>query len=62
MRRIAVLKLCIAGKTLARQVLELEGNRLLRYYPLKEELPHTEWLPMTAIVEDGIVRLVWSMR
>lgn len=58
MKRIAVLKLCLAEKTFDRQVLELEGNRLLRYYPLKEELPHTEWYPMTAVVEDGIVRLV----
>lgn len=56
MRRIAVRRLIIDGQVLDRQVLELEGRHLLRYYPLIEEQAQTEWTPKTVTVIGNIVQ------
>ncbi len=43
-RRIAVSRLHFPdGCILVNQVLEYDGKRLLRYFPLTEELPFTQW-------------------
>ena len=42
--RIAVSRLHLEdGRILRNQVLELEGEKVLRFYDLREELPFTEW-------------------
>lgn len=43
MRRVAVSRLIVDGQTLRNQVIEMQDGRLLRYYPLTEELAFTEW-------------------
>ncbi len=43
--RIAVSRLHLPdGSILVNQVLEYDGERLLRYFPLTEELPFTQWI------------------
>ncbi|MEG1580367.1 MAG: hypothetical protein RR386_03810 [Bacteroidaceae bacterium] len=45
MRRIAVNRLHLKnGQLLLNQVIELDKNTLHSYFPLKQELPYTEWL------------------
>lgn len=44
-RRIAVNRLHLAdGRVLYNQVIEFSDNKPLRFYPLTEELPFTEWV------------------
>lgn len=44
MRRIAAAELVVGGKTYKQSVAELDDDgQLIRFYPLTEELPHTEW-------------------
>lgn len=51
MRRIACNYLIVDGKKLTNQVIELDGERVIAYYPLKEELAMTEWV-------DGTIEVV----
>ena len=45
LHRIAVSRLHLPnGQVLLRQVLEFQDDKLLRYFPLVEEMPHTQWL------------------
>lgn len=55
LRRLAVSQLQTPEKeTFHNQVLEIEGDRIVRYYPLQSELAHTEWHPWTVVMyEDG---------
>lgn len=57
LRRIAVSRVHFPDGGLRRNwVLELEGDRLVRDYPLTEELPFTEWRNGDCHVEGGRVR------
>jgi len=51
MRRIACNYLIVDGKKLTNQVVELDGERVISYYPLEEELAMTEWV-------DGTIEVV----
>ena len=44
MKRFAVRRLHLPdGRVLVNQVIETDSNGLMRYYPLVDELPFTEW-------------------
>lgn len=45
MKRFAVSRLHLKeGQILKNQVVEVLDSGQIRFYPLQEELPHTEWL------------------
>lgn len=53
MRRIAAHKLYLSdnpGKCINYPVVEIEGDTVVNYYPIEEELPVTEWLGGTFIL------------
>lgn len=53
MRRIAAHKLYLPdnpGKCINYPVVEIEGDTVVNYYPIEEELPVTEWLGGTFIL------------
>lgn len=52
-KRLAVRTLYVDGQAYRQQVLELQGDTLLRHYPLTQELPHTIWLPTTLYIENN---------
>lgn len=47
MKRQASHKVIIDGVEYTNHVVETESGRLLRHYPLTEELPQTEWVRET---------------
>ena len=44
MKRQAAHKVIIDGVHYTNHVVEIEDGKLLRHYPLSEELPNTEWV------------------
>ncbi len=50
MRRVAASKVFINEKEFCNHVVELFGHLLVNHYPLKGELPMTEWLGGTIII------------
>lgn len=52
MTRLAANRVVIDGEQFTNHVVELQDDILVRYYPLIEELPHTQWL-RTLVIEKG---------
>lgn len=50
---MAVSRLIVDGQTLKNQVVEIEGEKLLRHYPLQVELAFTEWTNDTFQVSNN---------
>ena len=61
-RRIAAHTIIFAeGSTYRQHVIEILDSRVVRHYPLQQELPHTEWVTGTLLVdEQGVYRLTTS--
>ncbi len=58
-RRIASNKVILDDKIIQQCVVELIDGRVVNYYGFKDELPITEWLGGTIILEkdkDGVLR------
>ena len=53
MRRIAANYIKIGERTLHNHVVEIIGQRVVNYYPLKGEIAMTEWLGGTIEIHDG---------
>ncbi len=53
LRRVAANHLIIAERQLINHVVEIYGSRVVNYYPLKGEIPMTEWLGGTIVVKEG---------
>lgn len=56
MRRIAVHKLILDGKEFDLQIVEFEGERMLRHYPLEQEIERTEWHPITLTINNNLIK------
>lgn len=41
-----------AGEVIQQAVVELKGGKVERYYPFTDELPQTEWLGGTILIDD----------
>ena len=56
LRRIAAHTVIFAeGNTYKQHVVEIIDSRVVRHYPLQEELPYTEWVSGTLLVDSGAV-------
>ncbi len=52
-RRFAVSRLHLPdGRVLSNQVIETMDEKVVRYYPLTEELPFTEWHPIDYYIKE----------
>ena len=51
-RRVAAHEVKAPGEVLQQAVVELKGGKVERYYPFTDELPQTEWLGGTILIED----------
>jgi hypothetical protein len=52
MRRVAAHEVKAAGEVIQQAVVELKGGKVERYYPFTDELPQTEWLGGTILIDD----------
>ena len=52
-RRVASTYLKIGDKILKNYVVEIDGSKVVDYYPLEGEPPMTEWLGGTIEIIDG---------
>ena len=53
MRRVAANYIKIGERTLINHVVEIIGQRVVNYYPLKGEIAMTEWLGGTIEIVEG---------
>lgn len=54
MKRIAVRELVDGDHIYKVRAIELESGKVIKHYPLTEELPQTEWLPVKMrLLTDG---------
>ncbi len=53
MRRVAANYIKIGERTLPNHVVEIIGQRVVNYYPLKGEIAMTEWLGGTIRINEG---------
>ena len=52
LRRVAAHEVKAGNKVLSQAVVELREGKVVRCYSFTEELPHTEWLGGTILIED----------
>ena len=53
LRRVAANYIIIGERRLINHVVEILGSRVVNYYPLKGEIPMTEWLGGTITIDKG---------
>ena len=59
MRRVGAHKVITPVVTLSQAVVEISDGRVVNYYEFRDELPMTEWLGGTIVLDrddDGILR------
>jgi len=64
LRRIACHEIVLEDRSsLSLAVLEIQQGRILRYYPLTQELPFTEWVAGRIVLkrdEEGIMHAYYN--
>ena len=53
-RRVAAHEVKAAGEVIQQAVVELKGGKVERYYPFTDELPQTEWLGGTILIDEWL--------
>lgn len=58
-RKVAANRLVVGGRIIRQVVVELAGDKVLRYYPLNGETACTEWLGGTLriMIDEGLPHL-----